>query len=201
MSCIKMISGFQKFWCFLVAVFLSATYVEAEAPSQDTYLWVYVKMHDAENSEKNKDYLGALIQYRMASVWLEKCYDLDPTWESALVLKRLKEIQVKIKELKPLAAHQYLSANKPPIIADSVVSSFYEKGIEPQKTNDNREALRQLVTYQTYVEIIQNENPTWETSFVEQRFKEVQRLVDELATAIVKQEAIDRASPGGRPIQ
>jgi hypothetical protein len=192
MSCIKVRS--VQLWLsgFLAAVFLLGNpRLKADESSQDTYLKVYVRLHDAENMEKAGDYLAALIVDRNCLAWLQQCARWDPRWETAILLKRIKELQETIAELKPLAVKQYLAANKSPLTSAPGLSSIYDDGLRLQKANDYHDywqALDQFVTYQTKLEIIHSAYSSWISAFAAQRLKEVQVRIDETAKSIVQEE-------------
>ena len=72
----------------------------ADTPLQDQYLQIYVKMHDAENLEKQGDYAGALDGFKDCYSRLAKIRNADPTWETALIVHRMADCQVTIQRLQ-----------------------------------------------------------------------------------------------------
>jgi tetratricopeptide (TPR) repeat protein len=86
---------------FLVWIFaIQLSSVHADPTYQDQYLTIYVKMHDAENLEKQGDYAGALAGFKDCYARLAKIHKEDPTWESALVVHRMEDCKVTIQKLQ-----------------------------------------------------------------------------------------------------
>jgi|GEM_PF-564859 len=72
----------------------------ADSTNQDQYLTIYVKMHDAENLEKQGDFAGALEGFKDCYNRLSKLHQKDPDWEKALVVHRMEDCKVTIQKLQ-----------------------------------------------------------------------------------------------------
>jgi Tfp pilus assembly protein PilF len=81
---------------------------------QQRYLEIYLKINDAEHSEKQGDYKGALDDFKDCYLKLEKIHQSDPNWETALVVHRMQDCQAKITDLQPKADAQVSSPISPP---------------------------------------------------------------------------------------
>lgn len=101
---------------------IQAPSARAETPFQDQYLQIYVKMHDAENLEKQQDFAGALDGFKDCYARLSKINKEDPTWESALVLHRMADCQVTIQRLEnevqstPAPPPRPITPTPPPVV-------------------------------------------------------------------------------------
>ena len=95
------------FFVWIFAIQLPS--VQADPTYQDQYLTIYVKMHDAENLEKQGDYAGALAGFKDCYARLAKIHKEDPTWESALVVHRMDDCKVTIQKLQ-----DQVGSNPPP---------------------------------------------------------------------------------------
>src|SRR5271168_4228725 len=82
----------------------------ADQTLQQRYLDIYLKINDAEHLESQGDYRGALDDFKDCYQKLSKIHDDDPSWETALVVHRMEDCQVKIQTLEPKAAEQQAAA-------------------------------------------------------------------------------------------
>src|SRR5277367_5418581 len=82
----------------------------AEETLQQRYLNIYLKINDAEHLESQGDYRGALDDFKDCYAKLSKIHEEDPSWETALVVHRMEDCQVKIQTLEPKAAEQQAAA-------------------------------------------------------------------------------------------
>jgi len=73
---------------------------QADPTNQDQYLTIYVKMHDAENLEKQGDFAGALEGFKDCYARLSKLHQKDPDWEKALIVHRMEDCKVTIQKLQ-----------------------------------------------------------------------------------------------------
>ena len=115
--------------CFFIWIFaIQIPFARAETPLQDQYLQVYVKMHDAENLEKQGDYAGALDGFKDCYARLVRIRNQDSTWESALVGHRMADCQVTIQRLQnevsnaPTPPPRPTTPTPPPVVSPSPTS-------------------------------------------------------------------------------
>jgi tetratricopeptide (TPR) repeat protein len=92
------------FLAWIVA--FQGTTVHVSATLQDDYLTIYVKMHDAENLEKQGDYAGALAGFKDCYARLLKIHQTAPDWEPALVEHRMDDCKVTIEKLQNQVASE-----------------------------------------------------------------------------------------------
>ena len=88
------------------AGFVAIPQARAEVPLQQQYLNIYLKINEAESMERQKDYRGALADFKDCYEGLAKINRSDPSWETALVLHRMEDCKAKIMQLQPLADAQ-----------------------------------------------------------------------------------------------
>ncbi|HEV3271990.1 MAG TPA: tetratricopeptide repeat protein [Candidatus Methylacidiphilales bacterium] len=143
----------------------------AEQTLQQRYLDIWVKLHDAENLEKQGDFRGALDDYKDCYAKFQSIHEEDPNWEAALVAKRMDDCKAKIIELEPEAEAQPPPASNPtgpttlpPVVPPSAPSSDEVAALRLQLqavqddlriTKDKlRESQAQLETYQTQLQTV-----------------------------------------------
>jgi Flp pilus assembly protein TadD len=85
----------------------------ADQTLQQRYLDIYLKINDAEHLESQGDFRGALDDFKDCYDKLSKIHDSDPSWETALVVHRMEDCQVKIQALEPKAAAQVVAPPPP----------------------------------------------------------------------------------------
>ena len=96
----------RVFLILVCAGLLAAPLARAEVTLQQQYLNIYLKINEAESMERQKDYRGALADFKDCYEGLAKINRSDPSWETALVLHRMADCKAKIIELQPLADAQ-----------------------------------------------------------------------------------------------
>jgi hypothetical protein len=165
----------------------SMAHLKAEQTLQDSYLLVYVEIHDADNLEKNKDYLGALAYFKAALTNLQLMHEMDADWQSTLINRIIKDCQDAIARLQPLAEKQVRESYGPIDSTESSLLLIKKDAFQLQNDRENGQALNLLEKYLTILEIIHVEYPSWESNLVEQRIKETQLQVDELQKAVFQE--------------
>ena len=163
----------------MVLFSITATLTRADATLQDRYLTIYVKLHDADNLQTKKDYLGALLIYKRALLELE-IMRFDPSWERALLEKRIQGCKETITHLTPLATKQLLAQ---PNLADPAgpdQSTLFDEGFKLAKEQRYWGALDQFEQYITIVEIMRHIDPKWDTPSNAKRMGQVQAETERL---------------------
>ena len=78
----------RVFLILVCAGLLAAPLAHVEVTLQQQYLNIYLKINEAESMERQKDYRGALADFKDCYEGLAKINRSDPSWETALVLAR-----------------------------------------------------------------------------------------------------------------
>jgi hypothetical protein len=188
----------SRYVCVALLLLTGLIRVGAAEPIQDDYLRMYVWTHDGDMLAKNKDYFGAIVHYKTALAWFQQSAKWDPSWETALLRKKIDELQRKIADLRPLAIEQNKREHDKPDNSGPTPYVWFHDGIQSEKAHDYWAALDSFEKYSTTLEIIQGVDPNWERTLIEERLKESQMHIDQIATLIV-QEQLRKA--GWNPVQ
>jgi len=172
--------------------------LKAEKPIQDSYLPVYVTIHDGDIKEKDKDYLGALINFKVALACLQAMHEEDANWQPVLVNKRIKDCQNTIDRLQPVVEKQFLEVAKSPLYSKQEVFDLYDEGVRLESAH-NWHAISQLEQFKTILEIMHRQDTKWDSAHVERRIKESQEKIDQLIKSILQ--AASSKSNGSKPVQ
>lgn len=100
----------------VVGILTPLSIAHAEQTRQQQYLDIYLKINDAEHLEKQGDFKGALDDFKDCYTKLAKIHQIDPNWETALVVHRMQDCQAKITELQPKADAQVATAPPAPVV-------------------------------------------------------------------------------------
>ena len=76
---------------------------------QYQYLKIYLKINDADQLQKQGNYQGALIDFKDCYTRLQHIHNVDPSWESALVIQRMNDCRVRIMDLTNMLATQQIA--------------------------------------------------------------------------------------------
>lgn len=171
----------------LAAVLCSASLQSCAAPrSQDTYLIVYVHCHDAEQYETNGAYLEALAIYNVAIFYLQTMRN-DPGWETALLDKKIKDLQAKVAELQPKVSKQYNDQSNALDYHAPSLYVFSRDATDAEKKHDYWGALVDFQKCSIILEIIHTEDPKWESAQVEEKIKQIQANIERIESLAAKE--------------
>jgi len=165
----------------------NASHLDADLNVHQSYFGCYVECHDAENLAKSGDYLSALAYSQAALKFLEKMHEKYPTWEPAMVLKKTRELQDKITELRPLATKQSTSLSKGPDAYSPYLSTYSleREAVDLEKSYNYWGAINGFEKRLVLLEIIHQVDPTWESANVKETTKKIERNVDRIIELIV----------------
>ena len=144
----------------------------------------YLERSDGLQLEKQKDYLGALVRFKVDQAVLEKVREQYPAWEHVPVAKAIAEDGEKIAALEPLAANQYRDKMKGALTSGPPVSMLYDQGL---KETDPWKAMNEIEEYLTTLEIIHQQDPQWESDLVEAGIEKATPQMDRLEMLAVKE--------------
>jgi len=153
---------------------------------QQSYLNVFLAIRDADRHERGQDYLGALVQCEAAERVLTHIQGKDPQWESALVTRRLGDCQLKIAELKPLAAFQLAQLHNEWSINTAAMEG-----------KDSWSALERAQAKVTYLEVMQINHPELAKAGMGDGVKEAAKNVDAMIDAMLAKAAPGQNGAGG----
>jgi hypothetical protein len=169
-----------------VALSLLAGWTSVRADTlQQSYLGIYLAINDANRHEAGQDYLGALVQYEAAKRVLARIQAKDPQWESTLVTRRLGDCELKVAELKPLAAFQLAKLNNEWSIDTAVIEG-----------KDSWSALERAQAKVTYMEVLQINHPELAKAGMGEGVKEADKNVNELIDALLAK-SVEKPPAGG----
>ena len=168
--------GLVFFWAIF---YLCSVPLRAFPTSQQLYLELYLECNDAAQLEKQKDYLGALVRYKISGRFLDKLHKRDPGWEIDLLEERIHLCRDKVTELTPLAAEQILVPTRSTLSWGPGISRFFYEGSDLEQKKMYWSAIIPFEEYLTCLEVIQHDDPKWQKDAVEKRIEEIRdRIVN-----------------------
>ena len=179
----KSIMGFPyKSFAILLVFFPLNPFLNADESTQQRYLPVYIDYQDGERLEKQNDFLGALVKFNNALVWLEKIHQQDIHWEQTLVRKKIKDCQDQIVKLNPLALEQVREQLKIESLSPGQVSQLFVDATTLESSRLYGGAQNKFVTYLTTVELLRQADSSWNTPEIAQNIKQALAAIDRLAS-------------------
>jgi len=159
-------------------------FVVCSGSIQADSLPILLEKNDGIELEKQNDYLGALVRFKVDLAVMEKIHEQHPDWNQQIVTTALADYREKIAKLEPLANKQFRDRTSGPTDSGFYFSSLlYDNGL---KEPDTWRAMNDIEEYLTTLEFIQREDPQWETGRVRDRIKSCELEMDRLEEIAIK---------------
>ena len=148
--------GFLRLLAFVA---ISAT-GSARADSLDQcYLRAYLDSQNAVRSEKQQDYLDALVAEQDALALLVDLQRMCPTFEPTLCQRKCAELRMDVARLGPLTSTQIL-VTKPFLGSAVSLHSLSRRAVKLEHNSQDDEALTCLEEYSAILKVLQSHTVT-----------------------------------------
>jgi tetratricopeptide (TPR) repeat protein len=156
---------------------------------QYQYLKIYLKINDADQLQKQGNYQGALIDFKDCYTRLQHIHNVDPSWESALVIQRMNDCRVRIVDLTNMLATQQIAPPAP--TANGTTPAEPETAASSGPPSAEVEALKERLT--TVEQELQDTKEKLQTSTAEATtLRQQLDAVNEQLSALKSQDSEDK---------
>jgi hypothetical protein len=154
---------------------------------------LYTERHDAQLSEKQGNYVKALVRFKVELALLEKLHQLNPSFESDIMIRWIGDCRNSIIRLEPLALKQFGDKNGASLTSDSCFQYLHDAAL---KETYALQASNMMVEYQISLEFAQQIDPKWHSDLVQSRLKDAKKEIDRL-----ENEVIEKSQANGHTVQ
>jgi hypothetical protein len=195
---INSMMGFgSKSITLLLVFFALGFFLKADESTEQHYFPVYLDYLEGEGLEKQNDFVGALVEFKSALLWLQKIHERDVQWEQTLVLKKIQDCQEQIANLEPLALKQVRGRLKNSQPTPAQMSGLFDEAASLEGSQMYGGAIDKLVTYVTTVGLLRQAESQWDTPAIAEKCKQAQAAIDRLLSLEIEMLLKSERGDGG----